>query len=56
MQRQRAKSLGLAVPTFLLMSIPIVGALVFPGATAAGTLLGRELLGLPSKEQQSRPV
>ncbi len=51
MQRHRAKSLGLAVPTFLLMSIPILGTLVFPTATAAGTLLGRELLGLPSRPE-----
>jgi CysZ protein len=51
MQRHRARSLGLAVPTFLLMSIPIVGTLVFPTATAAGTLLGRELLDLPSRSQ-----
>lgn len=49
MQKQRGKVLGLAVPTFLLMSIPLVGTLVFPAATAAGTLLGRDLLGLPSK-------
>ena len=49
MRRQRAKVLGLAVPTFLLMSIPIVGTLIFPAATAAGTLLGRELLGLRSR-------
>lgn len=48
MQGHRAKALGLAVPTFLLMSIPVLGTLVFPTATAGGTLLGRELLGLSS--------
>ena len=56
MQRHRARSLGLAVPTFLLMSIPIVGTLVFPTATAAGTLLGRELLGLSSRQPGGGPV
>jgi CysZ protein len=49
LRTQRFKALGLAVPCFLLMSIPVVGTLVFPAATAAGTLLGRELLELPSR-------
>jgi CysZ protein len=51
MQGRRARSLGLAIPTFLLMSIPLAGTVVFPAATAAGTLLARELLGLSTAKQ-----
>ena len=40
--------LGLAVPTFLLLAMPFVGVVVFPIATAAGTLLARQLLGEPT--------
>lgn len=48
MRQRRARVLGLAVPTFLLLAIPIVGALVFPVAVAAGTLLARQLLDEPT--------
>jgi CysZ protein len=48
MRKQRARVLGFAVPTFFLLAIPIVGVLVFPIATAAGTLLARQLLGEPT--------
>jgi CysZ protein len=48
MRSQRARVLGFAVPTFLLLAIPFVGVLVFPIATAAGTLLARQLLGEPT--------
>ncbi|HLL62571.1 MAG TPA: EI24 domain-containing protein [Propionibacteriaceae bacterium] len=48
MRKQRARVLGFAVPTFLLLAIPLVGVLVFPIATAAGTLLARQLLGEPT--------
>lgn len=44
MRRRRARVFGFAVPTFLLLSIPFAGAVVFPVATAAGTILARELL------------
>lgn len=50
MQGRRARSLGLAIPTFLLMSIPLAGTVVFPAATAAGTLLARDLLDLPTTD------
>ena len=36
------------MPTFLLLAIPFVGVVVFPVATAAGTLLARQLLGEPT--------
>ncbi len=45
LRRRPMRVLGLAVPTFLLLAIPFVGVLVFPIATAAGTLLARQLLG-----------
>jgi CysZ protein len=48
MRRQRARVLGFAVPTFFLLAIPIVGVVVFPIATAAGTLLARQLLDEPT--------
>jgi CysZ protein len=44
MRHRRAHVLGLGIPTFLLLSIPFAGAVVFPVATAAGTLLARDLL------------
>ncbi|MFT4216975.1 MAG: EI24 domain-containing protein [Micropruina sp.] len=36
-------ALGFGVPVFLLLSVPVVSLLVFPIATAAGTLLTRRL-------------
>lgn len=42
--RRRWRSLGLGVPCFLLLSVPFVAVVVFPVATAAGTLLARQLL------------
>jgi CysZ protein len=44
MRRRRAHVLGMAIPTFLLLSVPFAGAAVFPVATAAGTILARDLL------------
>lgn len=48
LRRRRALVLGLCVPTFLLLAVPFVGVVVFPVATAAGTLLARQLLGEPT--------
>ena len=48
MRKHRARVLGFAVPTFLLLAVPLLGVLVFPVATAAGTLLARQLLGEPT--------
>jgi CysZ protein len=45
MRTRRFRVLGFAVPTFLLLAIPFVGVVVFPIATAGGTLLARQLLG-----------
>lgn len=43
LRRRRARTLGLGVPAFLLLSIPFVSIVIFPAATAAGTLLARDL-------------
>jgi CysZ protein len=48
LRRRRWRSLGLGVPCFLLLSIPFVAVVVFPVATAAGTLLARQLLDEPT--------
>lgn len=48
MRRRRLRVLGFAIPTFLLLAIPFAGAVVFPVATAGGTLLARQLLGEPT--------
>ena len=50
MRRRRARVLGLCVPTFLLLAVPFVGVVVFPVATAAGTLLARQLAGESTTE------
>ncbi|GAB2596526.1 EI24 domain-containing protein [Microlunatus antarcticus] len=44
LRRRRWRSFGLGVPCFLLLSVPFVAVVVFPVATAAGTLLARQLL------------
>jgi CysZ protein len=48
MRTRRLRVLGFAVPTFLLLAIPFAGAVVFPIATAGGTLLARQLIGEPT--------
>jgi CysZ protein len=47
MRQHRARTLGFAVPTFLLLAIPFVSVLIFPAATAGGTMLARDLLRSP---------
>jgi CysZ protein len=48
MRRRRARVFGFTIPTFLLLAIPLVGVVVFPVATAAATLLARQLLDEPT--------
>jgi CysZ protein len=48
MRRRRARVLGLTIPTFLMLAVPLVGVVLFPVATAAGTLLARQLLDEPT--------
>ncbi|TDQ53657.1 EI24 domain-containing protein [Actinorugispora endophytica] len=43
MRTRRLRVLGFAVPAFLLLSIPFVAVVVFPAATAGGTILARSL-------------
>ncbi|MEY9213575.1 EI24 domain-containing protein [Thermobifida halotolerans] len=49
LRRRRLRSLGFAVPSFLLLSIPFVAVLVFPAATAGGTILARGLVPPPPR-------
>ncbi len=53
--RRRWRSLGLGVPCFLLLSVPFVAVVVFPVATAAGTLLARQLLDESTDLPDRRP-
>jgi CysZ protein len=55
MRAYRARVLGFAVPAFLLLAIPFVGVVVFPVATAGGTLLARQLLGAPTDARPTPP-
>jgi CysZ protein len=48
MRRRRARVLGFAVPTFLLLAVPFAAVVVFPVAMAAGTILARDLLASPA--------
>lgn len=41
--------LGFGVPTFLLLSVPFLAIVLFPVATAGGTLLARRLLSVAPK-------
>ena len=52
--RRRWRSLGLGVPLFLLLSVPFVAVVVFPVATAAGTLLARQLCDEPVDRPERR--
>jgi len=49
----RAEVLGFGIPVFLLFSIPLVQVVLFPAATAGGTLLARSLLGEPVAVRKS---
>lgn len=44
MGTRRFRVLGFAIPTYFLLAIPFVAVVVFPAATAGGTILARELL------------
>ena len=51
LRRGRARAFGLGVPAFVLLSVPFVSVVVFPVATAAGTLLARELSDDPEPSE-----
>ncbi|MBB6120342.1 EI24 domain-containing protein [Nocardiopsis algeriensis] len=55
MGTRRLRVLGFSVPTYLLLAIPFVAVAVFPAAIAGGTLLARELLGVPEAPQPQAP-
>ncbi len=44
MATRRVRTLGFAVPCYLLLAIPFVAVAVFPAAAAGGTILARQLL------------
>lgn len=44
MRRHLALVLGFSIPVYLLLAIPFVSVVVFPAATAGGTILARRLL------------
>jgi CysZ protein len=55
LRRRRARVLGLAVPSFLLLAVPFAAVLVFPVATAAATLLARDLVPGPAAPPGREP-
>ena len=56
MAGRKLRVLGFAVPTYFLLAVPFVAVVVFPAATAGGTVLTRELCpGPPSAEPPPRP-
>lgn len=56
MRSSRARVLGFAVPTFLLLAVPFVAVVVFPAATAGATILARDLLSAREpRELTGRP-
>lgn len=52
MGRRRWRVLGFSLPTYFLLAVPFVAVVVFPAATAGGTLLARELL--PEQPESSQ--
>lgn len=55
MGTRRLRVLGFTVPTYLLLAIPFVAVVVFPAATAGGTILARQLLGVPEAPKGVAP-
>lgn len=53
LRANRARVLGFAVPTFLLLAIPFVAIAVFPAASAGGTLLARAITPDPTPKSGS---
>ena len=49
LRRRRLRVLACCVPTFLLLAVPFLAVVVFPVATAAGTLLARQLVGASTR-------
>lgn len=53
LRRQPARVLGLGIPSFLVLSVPLVAILAFPVVTVAATIMGRQLAG-PGSPRFSR--
>lgn len=50
---RRWRVLGFSIPTYFLLAVPFVAVVVFPAATAGGTILARELLPEQSPSPQT---
>lgn len=48
LRQRRSLTLGLGVPVYFLNAIPFLAVVVMPSAVAAGVLLAREVLGVPT--------
>ncbi|GAA3745276.1 EI24 domain-containing protein [Salinactinospora qingdaonensis] len=55
MQLHRFRALGFAIPCYLLLAIPFVAVVVFPAATAGGTVLARQLVDTASRQVSQGP-
>lgn len=53
MGRRRWRVLGFSLPTYFLLAVPFVAVVVFPAATAGGTILAREILPEQSESPQT---
>ncbi|PRX95651.1 EI24 domain-containing protein [Allonocardiopsis opalescens] len=55
--RHRLRTLGFAVPAYLLLAIPLLSIVVFPAATAGATVLARQVLGEPDgRPRKAEPL
>ena len=51
----RSLVLGFGIPAFLLLAIPFLAIVVFPAATAGGTILARRLVSPGQSQAQAPP-
>ncbi|WP_394344516.1 EI24 domain-containing protein [Haloactinospora alba] len=55
MRGRRMRVLGFAVPTYLMLAVPFLAIVVFPAASAGGTVLARNLVPQPQQQQPVPP-
>jgi CysZ protein len=53
LRTRRLATWGVGIPTYLLAAIPFVAIVAIPAASAAATLLARELRGEPTDQERS---
>lgn len=56
LRTRRLATWGVGIPTYLLAAIPFVAIVAIPAASAAATLLARELRGEPTQERPASPA